>query len=314
MLVSTGAGFAYEVIADIGEDRGDIPSQLLYICKAINLEVLTLRYNFKKCWAWDDTEDRRQNLEEWTTAVQLLQHKLTPSHVNLVFICDAKTLTEATEILDVLVQLPRLKTCTIRLGLQANKVLEHLARETAIKMQSCTNRPSDTKYEFLPELPAFSFSRLPRELRQMILSYTGLAKEYRHDYVDQQLPIRSDDEGNKIARPSRTPADARTFPRRHSLQEEETLFEKYRFMFAEFSNLQGLHSFRVTLGWDRDLESLFERMMMGPDYDSTLDRRCSKVEATQPVTRRGQEAFRVPPQMLESLGLVDASDSGESNA
>ena len=88
--------------------------------------------------------------------------------------------TSVIKVMGSLRTLPKLKKCRIRLGRQNNTDLQTLAQRTAVEM---TNT-------FIPA-PGFPFSRLPKELRLEILSYTHLGTPGSYDLSADKIYITS---------------------------------------------------------------------------------------------------------------------------
>jgi len=101
----------------------------------------------------------------WGTLCSDLSAHVTPRQLNLTFICDTESPSDAEQITASLTKLPRLKTCTIRLGRSKNPILTSISRTVSQKMTQ----------DFIAQGP-FPFQNLPRELRLQILDHTHLGR------------------------------------------------------------------------------------------------------------------------------------------
>src|SRR3569833_1276093 len=105
---------------------------------------------------------------------------LTPGRLRLTLVCDVDDLSTGKLVTGPLLQLPRLRECTLRLGRRKEYYdLATLARETSVTM---TKRHEDVCPQGPPS--ALGFADLPRELRLQILEYTDLDSRLRNRRVE----------------------------------------------------------------------------------------------------------------------------------
>ncbi|KAH8592272.1 hypothetical protein B0O99DRAFT_630180 [Bisporella sp. PMI_857] len=110
-----------------------------------------------------NTQDGQEMANLWRKLCSHLFTHITPDQLDLTFICDTGSQSDAEQITAPLTMLPLLKKCTIRLGRSPNPVLNSISRDVSKKLTQ----------EFIPQ-KSFPFESLPRELRLQILNYTHL--------------------------------------------------------------------------------------------------------------------------------------------
>ena len=118
-----------------------------------------------------ETDSGEKLLRGWQILCRRLSTRLTPGVLAFSFIADAQDLPTAKILCKALKRLPKLKECAIRLGRTPSHDINRLARKTAVKMLSGTQRVSS---RFIP------YSRLPKEIKLLILSYTNLTLLHSH--------------------------------------------------------------------------------------------------------------------------------------
>ncbi|VUC23554.1 unnamed protein product [Clonostachys rosea] len=105
-------------------------------------------------------DQSEQMMEKWTNLCHRLASCLVAGRLNLELICDVGDLATAQQFVDPLQDLPKLKSCAIRLGRQRDTHLLSLARSTV-------SQP-------VGEESPFPFLRLPQEVRLQVFEYTNL--------------------------------------------------------------------------------------------------------------------------------------------
>ena len=112
-----------------------------------------------------ETDFGKKLVHNWQILCKQLSARLTPGVLAFSFIADAQDFLTAKILCKALARLPKLKECAIRLGRAPSQDISRLARKTALKMLFGKHGVSST---FTP------YSRLPKEIKLLILSYTDL--------------------------------------------------------------------------------------------------------------------------------------------
>lgn len=108
-------------------------------------------------------------VQSWFEVCQILESNLVAGRLTLSFICDVDDMEIAKRILEPLENIPRLRSCDIRLGRKRNDDLRSLARKTCLKLTAANQLPEHGSSHV-------SFADLPREIRLRILEFTHLGK------------------------------------------------------------------------------------------------------------------------------------------
>lgn len=103
-------------------------------------------------------------ISDWKEICARLAPHIKPYHLGICLICDAAERKTAEAFLNPLLELPRLKDCSIRLLPYSNGALQRLV-ERAIRQ--ATERPAHHS-------SVFRFTDLPREIQLQILEHTDL--------------------------------------------------------------------------------------------------------------------------------------------
>jgi len=131
----------------------------------------------------------RELMRSWRAICSHLSSAISPGKLRFTLLCDVQDLESGRQVIESLVILPTLKSCTIRLGRQPNPTLNTLSRETSFRM---TNT-------FVPRSPHnLSFAQLPRELRLQILDSTHLGYVYFTTCMNYLMSRKSWDIGSSF--------------------------------------------------------------------------------------------------------------------
>ena len=101
-------------------------------------------------------------LAQWRAWIKILQSNCSVN-LRLTLICDCKNLQTALQVVSPLRGLPKITSCSIRLGQSPNDQLRQLAES---KAQELTRTR--------PDYTSFALERLPEEIQDIVLSYTDL--------------------------------------------------------------------------------------------------------------------------------------------
>jgi hypothetical protein len=119
--------------------------------------------------------DEVSSIKEWQQLCQLLKVNIQPDRLKLSFICDSADLEIAEEVLRPFSQVPLLRECSIRLGLNYSRAASE--NSDALKLQNLARQTID-KMTGRPVPGTFRYSNLPNEIQLQILAYTDLVTPY----------------------------------------------------------------------------------------------------------------------------------------
>jgi hypothetical protein len=108
-------------------------------------------------------------LQAWAKVCAVLTSQVRAGRLCLTLICDVDDIDTAERVVKPLFGIPRLKSCTIRLGRRRDEKLRSLARVTSLKL-------TDTYQHAGPGSSRISFASLPPEIRLRILRFTHLGE------------------------------------------------------------------------------------------------------------------------------------------
>lgn len=131
----------------------------------------------------EENEHRRHILLNLENIVQSLKKDLGPGQIKLTFGFDALDITMANNVAKLLLQLPIMKDCAIRLSDKPTLNMRQLAERTAIRMKGINHSLSKKTVD------PFPFSQLPKELRLMVLKHTDLVRSKEHGFAVQDLQM-----------------------------------------------------------------------------------------------------------------------------
>ena len=131
----------------------------------------------------EENEHRGDILFNLEDIVQSLGENLRPGQVKLTFGFDALDITMANNVTKLLLQLPIMKECTIRLGDKPTLNMRQLAERTATKMKGIDDSLSKKVTDPFPS------GQLPKELRLMVLKHTDLVRSREHGFAVQDLQM-----------------------------------------------------------------------------------------------------------------------------
>jgi hypothetical protein len=89
------------------------------------------------------------------------------SRLQLHFFCDVNDLEAGTSAVELILSMPTLAACSVRLCQKTNPAVQDLARKTATRAVGCCSDEPRSPFRFLD---------LPQELRLQILEFTDLPK------------------------------------------------------------------------------------------------------------------------------------------
>ena len=104
-------------------------------------------------------------MEEWRRVGNRINAHIQRNRLELCFICDTANIETAKQAMQPFMEMPPLRECAIRLGLEPEQELQHLAETTVRRVTGRLTERLDT---------VFPFSDLPGEIQQQILSHTDL--------------------------------------------------------------------------------------------------------------------------------------------
>ena len=111
---------------------------------------------------------RQMVLQKWAALCDYIARRITPLQLNLSVDCSDSVITDpevAKQIMDPIRRLLKLKNCAIKLGPQRDEELNNVAKYMSLQASG----RHTALYDVFPQ-----FNRLPREIRLLVLTKTGL--------------------------------------------------------------------------------------------------------------------------------------------